>query len=78
MKAWQKINSSTNLGLPIDMEKGRDFTEVHGIDRAVGNGPSPSRWRWPAATARSGARRCSRGGFGRGGGGEEREGTGGK
>jgi hypothetical protein len=29
-----------NLGLPIDLEKGRAFTAVHGIDRAVGSGPN--------------------------------------
>jgi hypothetical protein len=29
-----------NLGLPIDMEKGRAFTRVHGVDRAVGSGPN--------------------------------------
>jgi hypothetical protein len=29
-----------NLGLPIDLEKGRAFTGVHGIDRAVGSGPN--------------------------------------
>jgi hypothetical protein len=40
MKTWQKINSSMNLGLPIDMEKGRAFTGVHGADRAVGSGPN--------------------------------------
>jgi hypothetical protein len=40
MKTWQKINSSTNLGLPIDMEKGRAFTGVHGVDRAMGSGPN--------------------------------------
>jgi hypothetical protein len=36
----KKINSSTNLGLPIDMEKGRAFTGIHGIDQAVGSGPN--------------------------------------
>jgi hypothetical protein len=40
MKTWQKNNSSTNLGLPIDMEKGRAFTEVPGVDQAVGSGPN--------------------------------------
>jgi hypothetical protein len=40
MERWQKINSSTNLGLSIDMEKGRAFTGIHGIDRAVGSGPN--------------------------------------
>jgi hypothetical protein len=40
MKTQQKINSSTNLGLPIDMEKGRAFTGIHGVDRAVGSGPN--------------------------------------
>jgi hypothetical protein len=40
MERWQKINSSTNLGLPIDMEKGRAFTGVHGIDQVVGSGPN--------------------------------------
>jgi hypothetical protein len=40
MKTWQKINSSTNLGLPIDMEKGRAFTSIHGVDRAMGSGPN--------------------------------------
>jgi hypothetical protein len=42
-KSWKdgkKINSSTNLGLPIDVEKGRAFTGVHGVDRAVGSGPN--------------------------------------
>jgi hypothetical protein len=29
-----------NLGLPIDLEKGRAFTGVHGVDRAVGSGPN--------------------------------------
>jgi hypothetical protein len=29
-----------NLGLPIDMEKGRVFTGVHGVDRVVGSGPN--------------------------------------
>jgi hypothetical protein len=29
-----------NLGLPIDLEKGRAFTSVHGIDQAVGSGPN--------------------------------------
>jgi hypothetical protein len=61
MKTQQKINSSTNLGLPIDMEKGRAFTGVHGVDRAVGSGPNA----FPVEMAR----RCSRGGFGGGGGG---------
>jgi hypothetical protein len=27
-----------NLGLPIDLEKGRAFTGIHAIDRAVGSG----------------------------------------
>jgi hypothetical protein len=41
MKTRQKkINSSTNLGLPIDMVKGRAFTGIHGVDRAVGSGPN--------------------------------------
>jgi hypothetical protein len=40
LKTWQKINSSTNLGLPIDMEKGRAFTDVHGVDRVMGSGPN--------------------------------------
>jgi hypothetical protein len=40
MKTWQKINSSTNLGLPIDMEKGRAFTGVHGVDQVIGSGPN--------------------------------------
>jgi hypothetical protein len=40
MEKWQKINSSMNLGLPIDMEMGRAFTGVHGVDRAVGSGPN--------------------------------------
>jgi hypothetical protein len=39
MERWQKINYSTNLGLPIDME-GRAFIGIHGIDRAVGSGPN--------------------------------------
>jgi hypothetical protein len=40
MERGQKINSSTNLGLPIDMEKGEAFTDIHGVDRAVGSGPN--------------------------------------
>jgi hypothetical protein len=39
-KTLAKTNTSTNLGLPIDKEKGRSFTGVHGIDQAMGSGPN--------------------------------------
>jgi hypothetical protein len=40
MENLAKTNTSMNLGLPIDKEKGRDFTRVHGIDRAMGYDPN--------------------------------------
>jgi hypothetical protein len=65
MKTWQKINSSTNLGLPIDMEKGRAFTGVHGVDRAVGSGPNAFSVEMAGGNGEIRARRCSQGCFGR-------------
>jgi hypothetical protein len=40
MEILAKTNTSTNLGLPIDKEKGRTVTRVHGVDRVVGSGPN--------------------------------------
>jgi hypothetical protein len=40
MEILEKTNTSTNLGLPIDKEKGRAFTGIHGVDQAVGSSPS--------------------------------------
>jgi hypothetical protein len=69
MEGWQKINSSTNLGLPIDMEKGRAFTNVHGIDRAVGSGPNAFPVEMAGGNGGIGGTEMLPGGFGRGGGG---------
>jgi hypothetical protein len=36
MENIAKMNTSTNLGLPIDKENDRAFTGVHGVDQAMG------------------------------------------
>jgi hypothetical protein len=71
-KAWKdgkKINSSMNLGLPIDMEKGRAFTGVHGVDRVVGSGPNTFPVEMAGGNGGIGGIEMLSGGFGRGGGG---------
>jgi hypothetical protein len=40
METQAKSKSSTNLRFPIEHEKGRAFTGVHGVDWAVWNGPN--------------------------------------
>jgi hypothetical protein len=69
MKTQQKINSSTNLGLPIDMEKGRAFIGIHGVDRVVGSGPNAFSVEMVSGNSRIRGTGALGGSFGRGAGG---------
>jgi hypothetical protein len=76
METLAKSNSSINLGLPIEKEKGRDFTGIHGIDRVVRCGPNTSPKEMASGNGGIRGTEMLRGSFGGTGGGERERSTG--